>query len=74
VIEKLWPELEVNSTTWKEGTQDGKTQTFLTPGLILGRFKIHGHALMAFGGGFQIAATHYHNYNHAIVFTLRIPF
>jgi hypothetical protein len=74
VIQKLWPELEVNSTFWKEGTQDGKKQTFLTPGLILGRFKIHGHALMAFGGGFQIAATHYHTYNHGIVFTVRFPF
>jgi hypothetical protein len=29
---------------------------------------------MAFGAGFQIAVTHYHNYNHAGVFTIRFPF
>jgi len=71
---KLWPELEVNASFWKGGTQDGKKQVFLTPGLIFGRFKIHRRLVMAFGGGFQIATTHYHNYNHAIVFTVRFPF
>jgi hypothetical protein len=53
---------------------NGKKQTFLTPGLILGRFKLHGHLLMAVGAGFQIAATHYHQYNHAPLFTIRFPF
>src|SRR5260370_5702 len=74
VNQKLWPELEVNSTFWKGGEQDGKKQTFLTPGLIFGRFKIHGRLARAFGGGFQIAATHYHNYKHAVVFSVRFPF
>ena len=55
-------------------TLDGKKQTFLTPGLILGRFKQHGRLAMAFGAGFQIATTHYHTYNHAVVFTFRFPF
>jgi hypothetical protein len=71
---KLWPELEVNSTFWKDGIQDGKKQTFLTPGLILGRFKVHGRLFMALGSGFQIAATHYHTYNHAWLITIRFPF
>jgi hypothetical protein len=73
-IAKLWPEFEVNSTFWTGGTQGGTKQTFLTPGLILGRFKVHGRVLMALGAGFQIAATHYHNYNHAWVITVRFPF
>lgn len=71
---KSWPEFEVNSTFWTGGTQAGKKQTFLTPGLILGRFRVHGRVLMALGAGFQIAATHYHNYNHAWVVTVRFPF
>jgi hypothetical protein len=29
---------------------------------------------MALGGGYQIATTHYHTYNHAVVFTVRFPF
>jgi hypothetical protein len=62
---KLWPEFEVNSNFWRVGTHAGKKQTFLTPGLVLGRFKVHGRLLMALGADFQIAATHYHNYNHA---------
>jgi hypothetical protein len=74
VLPKLWPEFEVNSTFWKDGTEDGKKQTFLTPGLILGRFRLHGHLLAALGGGFQIAASHYHTYNHAVVVSLRFPF
>jgi hypothetical protein len=72
--QKLWPELEVNSTFWKDGDDNGKKQTFLTPGIIFGRFKLHGHLLMALGGGFQVAITQYHQYNHAVVFTVRFPF
>ncbi len=74
VLQKLWPELEINSTFWKDGTLDGKKQTFLTPGLIVGRFRLRGHLLMAVGAGFQIAVTHYHGYDHAGVFTIRFPF
>ena len=71
---KLWPELEVNSTFWEGGANDGRKQVFLTPGLILGRFKVRGRVLTSFGGGFQIAVTHYHTNNHAGLLTLRFPF
>ncbi|HLN02907.1 MAG TPA: hypothetical protein VK335_26700 [Bryobacteraceae bacterium] len=74
VMQKLWPELEVNSTFWKEGDNNGKKQTFVTPGIIFGRFKLHGRLVMALGGGFQIAATQFHQYNHAVIFTIRFPF
>ena len=30
---------------------DGRKQTFLMPGLILGRFKLHGRLAMAIGAG-----------------------
>ena len=72
--QKLWPELEVNSTFYKDGELDGRKQTYLTPGLIAGRFKVAGRVFVAVGGGYQIAATHYHSYNHAAVFTIRFPF
>jgi hypothetical protein len=71
---RLWPELEINSTFWTDGPLDGKRQTFLTPGLIVGRLRLHGHLRFAFGGGFQMAVTRYHLYNHAAVFTMRFPF
>ena len=71
---RLWPEAEINSTFWKGGTNDGRKQTFITPGLILGRFKLHNRVALAGGVGFQIAATHYHQYNHGVIATVRVPF
>lgn len=70
----LWPELEANSSFFKGGPNDGKKQTFITPGILLGRFPIHNRVGLTLGGGMQIAASHYHQYNHAMIFTARIPF
>ena len=73
-LKQLWPEVEINSTSWLNGTNDGKKQTFITPGVVLGRFPIHKRVAFVAGAGFQIAATHYNQYNHAFVGTLRMPF
>ncbi len=70
----LWPEIELNSTFWTGGTQDGKKQTFITPGVVIGRFPLHNRIALTLGAGFQIAVTQYHNYNHAAVGTIRMPF
>lgn len=70
----LWPELEVNSSFILGGASDGKKQTFLTPGLVAGRFPLHNRVGLTLGAGMQIAATRYHAYNHALIFTARIPF
>lgn len=73
------PELELNSNRYFGGTRDGKTQTFLTPGVILGKFPIRpasAHSRMGLVGGiaFQTAVTSYHTYNHALVTSLRLAF
>lgn len=73
-LKALWPEAEINSTFWKGGTNDGKKQTFVTPGLVFGRFPLHHRIAIVAGAGFQIATTHYNQYNHAFVGTLRMPF
>ncbi len=70
----LWPELEFNYTNWFGGVRDGKQQMFVTPGLVLGRFPIHNRIGLTLGAGFQIAATEFHQYNHAFVGTIRMPF
>lgn len=75
----LNPELEVNSTRYFGGSRDGKTQTFLTPGIVMGRFPIRSAAAksrMGIVGGiaFQTAVTNYHTYNHALVMSLRLAF
>ncbi len=76
VAKYFWPELESNATFYKGGTNDGKTQEFLTPGFIIGRCAVHpndpkSRAGLAFGGGMQIATSHFHSYNHALVLTAR---
>jgi hypothetical protein len=37
---KLWPMLEQNSTFWHGGLLDGKHQTFITPGVVIGGFPV----------------------------------
>jgi hypothetical protein len=74
VLKQLWPEVEVNSTHWVGGANGGKKQTFLTPGIIIGRFPIHKRVALVGGVGFQIAAIHFNTYNHGVIATLRLPF
>ena len=70
----VWPMLEQNSTFWSGGSLDGKKETFLTPGLILGSFRVKDRLRVAVGGGFQTAVTPYHQYNHRWILSLRFPF
>jgi hypothetical protein len=69
----VWPEVEFNSTYYKGGDNDGKTQTFVTPGVV-GRFPMHKRLGLVFGAGMQIATSQFHGYNHALVLTARLPF
>ena len=75
----LWPEVEINSTAWYGGSKDGKVQTFITPGLMLGKYAIHPNDKtsrlgLAAGAGFQTVATTYRTYNHSLIFTARFLF
>ncbi|HEY0760519.1 MAG TPA: hypothetical protein VGD59_14810 [Acidisarcina sp.] len=73
----FWPEVEFNNTFYHGGPSDGHTQSFVTPGLMLGRFHVskeHRRLGITFGLGEQIALTHFHNYNHALVFSGRVFF
>ena len=73
-LKQLWPEAEINLTHYEGGANDGKTQTFITPGVVFGRFPIHKRVGFTAGAGFQVAATHFNTYNHAFIGTLRVPF
>ena len=70
VLKKLWPEVEVNATFWPDGTNDGKKQVFLTPGIVIGRFPIRNRLGFTVGGGVQVAATNFHQYNHNWILSL----
>lgn len=70
----LWPELEVNATSFLKGANVGKTQVFLSPGFAMGKFHLWRSVGFAVGGGIQIAVTHFHTFNHNLVLTVRLPF
>ncbi len=74
----FWPEIEFNSTWFKGGPNDGKNQTFATPGLLVA----HGlrtsatasRLAICVGAGEQIATSGFHTYNHGIAITTRLLF
>jgi Putative MetA-pathway of phenol degradation len=78
-ISKLfWPEIESNAFFYHGGANDGRAQNFVTPGLMVSKFKLErdprNRLALIFGGGMQIATTHFHTYNHALVLTARLLF
>jgi hypothetical protein len=77
----FWPEIESNSTFAKGGATDGDKASFITPGMIIGRFPLShkadgkpGRLGLTVGAGEQIAVTKYRTYNHATILTFRVPF
>ncbi|MDE3135125.1 MAG: hypothetical protein KGL59_00995 [Acidobacteriota bacterium] len=74
VLGRFWPEVEVNSTAWPNGALSGKKETFLTPGVVVGRLPFWGRVGLTVGAGMQIAVTHFHRSNHNLILTIRFPF
>ena len=74
VYHKFWPEVEVNYTHFQDGANNGKTQVFMTPGLVIGRMRLWKRLAFTVGGGLQIATTHFHMNNHNGIFSVRFPF
>jgi hypothetical protein len=74
VFRKFWPEVELNSTFFQDGKNDGQKQNFVTPGLVMGRFRLWKRVGFTFGGGYQIATSHFHATNHNAILSIRFPF
>ena len=74
LFRKFWPEVELNSTFFQDGKNDGQRQNFVTPGLILGRFHLWKRLGLTCGGGYQIATTKFHTSNHNAILSVRFPF
>jgi hypothetical protein len=75
----VWVEAEINSTFYVGGSNDGKQQTFATPGVIVSRIplKRSGGAVrlaLTLAAGEQIALTHFNTYNHSPIFSGRFRF
>jgi hypothetical protein len=74
VAKVWWPVVETNSTFFVDGPNSGNQETFLTPGLVAGPFQIAERLHFLPGFGVQIAATHFHQYNHRWIWSARFPF
>ena len=74
VFRKLWPEVELNSTFFQDGKNDGRKQNFVTPGLVIGRLPLWKRVGFTIGAGYQIATTHFHTNNHNAILSIRFPF
>jgi hypothetical protein len=80
-LHRITPQFESNSSIYIGGPNDGDAQSFLTPGLIFGRFPFSRARLaegkvatgVTFAVGEQIAVTRFHTYNHALVLAFRLP-
>lgn len=74
----FWPEVENNATFYHGGANDGRLQNFVTPGVMLSKFKLErdprNRLAFLFGGGMQIATSQFHAYNHGLVITTRMLF
>jgi hypothetical protein len=74
VFKKVSPEIEFNTTKYQDGEHSGKTLNYITPGFVLGRFKVAHRVGISVGGGFQIATSQFHRNNHNGIFSVRFPF
>ena len=75
----LWVETETNSMFYFGGSNDGKQQTYMTPGVIVSRIPLNGSGgvvrlTLTLGVGEQIALTHFNTYNHSPIFSVRLRF
>jgi hypothetical protein len=70
----FWPEVEVNYSHYIGGKNDDKTQFFLTPGIVFGKFVIHNRLGVVLGAGYQVAVTDFKTYDNAVIATARMPF
>jgi len=78
VAKIFFPEIEANANYYHEGPNNGKNQTFISPGVMVSKINFRhtpGNRLaLIFGSGFQVATSTFHTYNHAYVFTSRFAF
>jgi hypothetical protein len=74
----FYPELEANANFYHGGPNDGKNQTFLSPGLMVSKLKFRkdpkDRLALICGAGFQIATSTFHSYNHSVILTSRFAF
>jgi hypothetical protein len=77
----LWPELEMNRTDYIGGAKGGRSQTYLTPGLIVGRLPLGAGSKLIIGLGYQTPVSRIYSvspttptFNHNWILSVRTTF
>jgi hypothetical protein len=77
----LWPEVEMNRTDWIGGERAARTQTYITPGLIVGRIVLNRRSKLIIGAGYQTAVSRVYGpgpitptFNHNWLLSARVTF
>jgi hypothetical protein len=78
----LWPEVELNDTTWSGGSRHGLNELFVTLGSLFGNVPIAENYSVGIGFGYQFALTHHDvgtpilnpAYDHNWVLTARLGY
>ena len=77
----LWPEIELNRTDWSGGARASRSQTYLTPGLVVGRIPLGGRNKLILGLGYQTAISKVYatspttpTFNHNWILSARTTF
>ena len=78
-MQYFWPEVEVNYEYWPNGEHVGLNQVLITPGVILGRFKMGQDTAtrpinLIIGAGYQMAVTANPITKNNFVATMRVTF
>jgi hypothetical protein len=78
IHKRFWPEIENNATFFHAGPNDGRVQNFVSPGIVVSPLKLSSDPKsrlgLILGIGEQIATTHFHLYNHALILDARFVF
>jgi hypothetical protein len=70
----LWPELEAQYIYFKNGPNDGRSQTALTAGIVAGRFRLSDRMRLIVGGGYQKVVSSFKTFNDTWLLTVRLAF
>jgi hypothetical protein len=70
----LWPDCEVNTTFFEGGPSANKVQVFVTPGVVVGRFRLAGPLAAVVGVGEAVAVSPYRKFDHNAIISMRFPF
>ena len=66
--------MEVNTTFFQHGQNDGHHQVLVTPGIVVGRLPLTNRIGLTVGAGIQFAVSDFRTTGHNAILSVRLPF